>query len=154
MHTNTFKSSKLLILFFKNIYVFRIKYAKRIDSLIHENWSIIVTSLIKHLDFMSPKALQLFYRLYNFHDFLLLKHNRFYFNCCVFNCFLYKLLFFCISKSFNTNISHQLFDYIINFVNSQHEKTNSKVDFVLVFKNCWYTKLNLTNTYLVAEFNK
>ena len=29
------------------------------------------------------------------------------------------------------NISHQLFDYTINFVNSQRENTNSKSDFVL-----------------------
>ena len=27
---------------------------------------------------------------------------------------------FCIPESFNTNISHQLFDYKITFVNSQH----------------------------------
>ena len=27
---------------------------------------------------------------------------------------------FCIPESFNTNISHQLFDYTITFVNSQH----------------------------------
>ena len=30
-----------------------------------------------------------------------------------------------------TNISHQLFDYKKNFVNPQHENTNSKGDFVL-----------------------
>ena len=33
-------------------------------------------------------------------------------------------------ESFNTNISHQLFDKI-TFVNSQRENTNSKGDFVL-----------------------
>ena len=27
---------------------------------------------------------------------------------------------FCIPESFNTNISHQLFDYLITFVNKQH----------------------------------
>ena len=27
---------------------------------------------------------------------------------------------FCIPESFNTNISHQLFDYTITFVNPQH----------------------------------
>ena len=32
---------------------------------------------------------------------------------------------------FNTNISHQLFDYTITIVNSQHKNTNSKVDFLL-----------------------
>ena len=37
----------------------------------------------------------------------------------------------CITESFNTNISHQLFDYTITFVNSQHKNTNSKGDFVL-----------------------
>ena len=38
---------------------------------------------------------------------------------------------FCIPESFNTNISHQPFDYTITFVNSQsqHENTNSKGDF-------------------------
>ena len=37
----------------------------------------------------------------------------------------------CIPENFNTNISHQLFDYTITFVNSQHWNTNSKGDFVL-----------------------
>ena len=32
---------------------------------------------------------------------------------------------------FNTTISHQLFEYIITFVNSQNENKNSKGDFVL-----------------------
>ena len=32
--------------------------------------------------------------------------------------FVFK--FICIPDSFNTNISQQLFDYTINFVNSQH----------------------------------
>ena len=43
---------------------------------------------------------------------------------------------FCIPKSFNTNISHQLFDdkQKITFVNTQHENTNSKGDLVLRFK--------------------
>ena len=40
------------------------------------------------------------------------------------------LNFYYIPESFNTNISQQHFD-IITFVNSQHEKTNSKGDFVL-----------------------
>ena len=35
----------------------------------------------------------------------------------------------CIQKSINTNISHQLFNYKITFVNC--ERTNSKGDFVL-----------------------
>ena len=34
-------------------------------------------------------------------------------------------------KSFNTNILHQLFDFKRTFVNSQHENTDSKGDFVL-----------------------
>ena len=38
---------------------------------------------------------------------------------------------FCITESFNTNISHQLFDYTITFANSQHYNTNSKGVFVL-----------------------
>ena len=36
-----------------------------------------------------------------------------------------------ISESFNTSISHQLFDYKITFHNSQLENTKSKGDFVL-----------------------
>ena len=41
---------------------------------------------------------------------------------------------------------HQLFDYKITFVNSQHENTNSNGDFVLKdSKDFWYTKINLTN---------
>ena len=38
---------------------------------------------------------------------------------------------FCISESFNTNISHQIFDYKITIVNSHLENTNSKGNFVL-----------------------
>ena len=38
---------------------------------------------------------------------------------------------FCLPESFNMNISHQLLDYKIAFVNSQHEYTNSKGEFVL-----------------------
>ena len=32
----------------------------------------------------------------------------------------------CMPESFNTNISHQFFDYKITFVNSQRENTNLK----------------------------
>jgi hypothetical protein len=38
---------------------------------------------------------------------------------------------FCIPENFNTNISHQLFDYTIIFVNPQHWNINSKGDFIL-----------------------
>ena len=60
----------------------------------------------------------------------------------------------CITESFNTNISHQLFDYSITFVNSQGYNTKSKGDFVLkdrfetvVLKisgkqKIWYDKFN------------
>ena len=53
---------------------------------------------------------------------------------------------FCIQESFNTNISHQLFDYKISFVNSKRENTNLREDFVLKnwFKNVWYTKIDLS----------
>ena len=44
-------------------------------------------------------------------------------------CMPFILDFFCIPESFNTNISHQLFDYIKTFVKSQ--QLNKKVDFVL-----------------------
>ena len=37
----------------------------------------------------------------------------------------------CIPERFNTNISHQLFDYTIIFVNSQQWNTNSKGDLIL-----------------------
>ena len=40
------------------------------------------------------------------------------------------IISFCKLESFNINISHQLFDYKITFVNSQRENTNSKGDFV------------------------
>ena len=48
--------------------------------------------------------------------------------------------FVCIPESFNTNISHQLFDYKITFVNSQRKNTNSKGDFKLKtwFENIYY----------------
>ena len=39
--------------------------------------------------------------------------------------------YFCIPKSFNKKISHQLFDYTITFANSKHYNKNSKGDFVL-----------------------
>ena len=47
---------------------------------------------------------------------------------------------FCMPESFNTNISHQLFYYIITFENPQHLNTNSKGDFVLKtsFKRSFY----------------
>ena len=37
------------------------------------------------------------------------------------------LKYFYIPESFSTNISHQLFDYKITFVNSQHETQIPKV---------------------------
>ena len=42
--------------------------------------------------------------------------------------YMYNIIY--IPESFNTNISHQLFDYKITFVNSQHKNINSKGDFV------------------------
>ena len=59
-----------------------------------------------------------------------------------------------IPESFNTNISHQFFDYKKTLVNSQRKKTNSKSDFVLkyqfetfVFTDFWYTKINLNQIW-------
>ena len=55
---------------------------------------------------------------------------------------------FCIPEIFNTNISHQLFDYKISFV-----YTNLTGDFVLkkwikvFFKDFWYTKINTKNNF-------
>ena len=46
---------------------------------------------------------------------------------------------FCIPESFNTKISHQLFDFKITFVNSHSENKNSKGDFVL--KNWFETSV-------------
>ena len=64
----------------------------------------------------------------------------------------------CIPESFNTNISHQLFDYTITFVNSQHKKTNSKGDFVpkkgsisVIIKNIWL-RFGMTN-FINKHFN-
>ena len=37
----------------------------------------------------------------------------------------------CIPESFNTNISQQLFDYRLTFVNSQRKNTKSKGDLIL-----------------------
>ena len=66
-------------------------------------------------DFLAPGA------LYNGQtDFLL----------CILNEEFKKLIF--IPESFNTEISHQLFDNTLTFVNSQHWNTNSKGDFVLI----------------------
>jgi phosphatidylinositol kinase/protein kinase (PI-3 family) len=66
---------------------------------------------------------------------------------------------FCISESINTNISHQLFDYKITFVNSQN--TNLKGDFVLKtrfepidFKDFGYTKINLSSNYTLFYYEK
>ena len=39
--------------------------------------------------------------------------------------------YICLPENFNTNISHQFFDYIMTFMNSQHQNKNSKGDFVL-----------------------
>ena len=68
----------------------------------------------------------------------------------------YRKIFFithnlyCILESFNTNISHQLFYYKINFVISQDENTNSKGDFVL--KNRFETfVLNITGIQKKSE---
>ena len=65
----------------------------------------------------------------------------------------------CIQGNFNTNISYRLFSYKITFVNSQHENTNSKCDFVIknwvskfVFKiSGKYTKLNLSKKYIFPK---
>ena len=64
----------------------------------------------------------------------------------------------CSPKIFNSNISYNLFYYEITFINSQHNTTNSKGDFVhkkgfrrsferfMLYKNKsdseWYNKLN------------
>ena len=59
---------------------------------------------------------------------------------CVF-CPCYKnstgLDSFCKPETFNTNISHRLFDYIITFVNSQHLNTNSKV---ILYSKAWFQR--------------
>ena len=52
-----------------------------------------------------------------------------------------------IPETFNTNISHQPFDYAITFVNSQHYRTQiqkvRKNGFKYTFKYFWFTKINL-----------
>ena len=52
----------------------------------------------------------------------------------------------CLPESFNMNISHQLFDLAITFVNSQHYNINSK-GFKRCFKDSWYTKINWTQIW-------
>ena len=47
------------------------------------------------------------------------------------NVLLIKENTFSIPEGFNTNISHQLFNYTITFVNSQHTNSNLKGDFIL-----------------------
>jgi hypothetical protein len=62
--------------------------------------------------------------------------------------------FICIPESFDTNISHQLFNYKITSVHSQRENTNSKGEFVLknrfitfVLKISGIQKINLTQIW-------
>ena len=50
-----------------------------------------------------------------------------------------------IPESFDADISHQVFYYKITFVNSQHEITISKEDFVP--KNVIFTKYTKTKSY-------
>ena len=63
---------------------------------------------------------------------------------------------FCNQESFNTNISHQLFDYKITFGNSQHWNTKFKRLFCTQkpvlndrLKDFYYTKINLSQKYLL-----
>ena len=58
-------------------------------------------------------------------------HRRQHMKSSLMRCNNSNLLILLIPESFNTNISHQLFDYKITFKNLQHEHTNSKSDFVL-----------------------
>ena len=75
------------------------------------------------------------YTYYNYHCFLLLLYIKVFQIANIFQKIYLEGDFpfktFCIPESFNTNISHQLFDYTITFVNTQHYNTNSKGDFVL-----------------------
>ena len=62
---------------------------------------------------------------------------------------------FCLSETFNTNISHQIFYYKIAFVNLQYENTKSKDNFELRtglntrFNDFGYTKINLIQKYVL-----
>ena len=58
--------------------------------------------------------------------------------------------------SFNTNISQQLFDCKITYVNSQLENTNSKGNFVLKtgLKRFLVYKINLSQKYILYQDNK
>ena len=67
-------------------------------------------------------------------------------------------MYICIPESFNTNISHKLFDYTITFVNSQPQDTNSKGDYVLkklvlnvCYKDFWYTKIYIKHFVLLVN---
>ena len=65
---------------------------------------------------------------------------------------------FRIPKSFNTNISHQLFDYTITLLihNARTqiiEVTYTKKQVLKVrFQDFWYTKINLSQKYILINF--
>ena len=71
---------------------------------------------------------------------------------------------FCVAGIYDTNISHQIFDYKITFENSQIQKVIlfSKPGFKRSFKDFWYTRLNLPqiwyeehtqHKFLTSNFN-
>ena len=62
---------------------------------------------------------------------------------------IFVCLINCIPESFNTNISHQLFEYKITLVIPQHKNAKFKGDFYsktglnVCLKDFWYTKIKL-----------
>ena len=53
----------------------------------------------------------------------------------------------CIPESFNTNISLQLFDYIMTFVSSKGDFVPKKTVLNVRFKDFWFKKINLTQIW-------
>ena len=62
---------------------------------------------------------------------------------CTLDCTHLCIKPFCIPESFNTNISHQLFDYKINLMNSQLKNTNSRGDYI--------ASINVTHWWLLKK---
>ena len=56
----------------------------------------------------------------------------------------YTLIVFVYQESYNTNISQQLFDYPITFVNSKRDFFTQKPVLSVRLKDFWYTKVNPT----------
>ena len=92
------------------------------------------------LDYLSIFIIDILIYIFIFFIVVIIYLSIYYVYCSsIFQLFIYHLsliwmilhyTLFCITEIFNTNISQQIFDYKITFVNAQHKNTNSKGDFV------------------------